>query len=377
MKGATEEFILFMAGIFVILIILATVFGKGIVYNMLGGLAEVEPSNLEENLRTILTVASFSPGEYYAEIKIPNKNIISINETFFPSIYVQSKDQLKLSNTTPIAFFTNCEIAKSCTKTCGFIGDKCATYKDCCGVLDCKFGTCVSTKCSNGKLEPGEECELGNVSSTTPQFQCNDTIDNDNNTLIDKLDPACHNDGNAANIPSYNASLMEADKSCRNQCLVNCTCPIFHGVIPQCNDGIDNDNDGLTDEYDSGCHSDGNAVSYASYDKSRNSEDSTVKSQCSDGLDNDNDTKCDWNGCGSMTKDTYCLNAFNDTEFKIIGDVCQSDDECWLGRTRRLGLGYEQGLVCMNRVTFESIDQVLIIRKYYEGSVCKIKLYKG
>ena len=257
MKGVTEEFMLFMVGIFVILVVLATVFGRGIVYNMLGTLAEVEPSNFQENVRTILTVASYSPGEYYAEIKVPLKHNISIIDEPFPSVFVDPIEQLKLSNTSPIAFFTECEIVKKCSKTCAFIGDFCGTkHGNCCGLLDCAFGYCKSTDCKNGILDPGEECDPG--------------------------PPAI-------------------DTDCPGQCQENCTCPFLH------------------------------------------------------------------------TKS----NVVHAIGQKVEGEDCNANSDCWLGSTRGSALPYELGLACMAKVSFDNINQLLVIRKYFENGVCKIKISKG
>ena len=58
MKGITQDFMLFIVGLFIILMILATVFGRGIVSNFLGYLAEVEPYNLQENIKYLLVKVS-------------------------------------------------------------------------------------------------------------------------------------------------------------------------------------------------------------------------------------------------------------------------------------------------------------------------------
>ncbi len=65
---------------------------------------------------------------------------------------------------------------------------------------------------------------------------------------------------------------------------------------PQCSDGIDNDGDGLIDENDPGCHTDGNKNNPGSYDPEDNDETDPVNTtaQCKDGIDNDGDGKTDF-----------------------------------------------------------------------------------
>lgn len=75
-----------------------------------------------------------------------------------------------------------------------------------------------------------------------------------------------------------------------------------------CSDGISNDEDGLIDQADPACHSDGNAQNPASYTPDAPSElnGENVK-QCSDGIDNDNDGKIDYIndtlGCSDASDD--------------------------------------------------------------------------
>ena len=81
--------------------------------------------------------------------------------------------------------------------------------------------------------------------------QCSDGVDNDGRNGIDMADRSCHTDGNANNINSYNPeSALEYDFST----LGNGTTS-----VPQCADGIDNDNKNGADAKDKSCHTDGNA----------------------------------------------------------------------------------------------------------------------
>lgn len=75
---------------------------------------------------------------------------------------------------------------------------------------------------------------------------CADGIDNNNNGLIDDKDPICHTDGNPNNPGTYDPNLPE--------------------ITTRCNDKIDNDNNGLIDDKDATCHTDGNADNPNSYD---------------------------------------------------------------------------------------------------------------
>jgi len=320
MKGMTEDFLLFVVGIFVILIILATVFGRGVIYNILGSLAEVEPSYLQDTIRTALTVASYSPGEYEARIKIPLKHTITLNDTSYSSVWVEaSETQFQFSNTSPIGFLTECDIIKKCTKTCGMIGDACGK-QDCCGVLNCAFGTCNSSTCNNNVIEDGEECDGG-----------------------------------------YAAA-------CPGQCRKDCTCPIFHGsYITQCSDEKDNDGDGDVDIYDIGCHTDGDPTNSTSYNRT---DDTEGLPQCNDTINNDDDRgvslpdrvdpSCHIDH--DLTK-PYGLNITR--EFGIEGEQCNSDDDCY------------KYFSCISKIKFEKMGETLVIRKYFENGRCKIMIQKG
>jgi hypothetical protein len=87
-----------------------------------------------------------------------------------------------------------------------------------------------------------------------PAAACADGTDNDEDGLTDQADPGCHSDGNAGNSESYVAG--DTDET--------------NVIVPPppaaaCADGTDNDTDGLIDQADPGCHSDGNAGNSESY----------------------------------------------------------------------------------------------------------------
>ena len=109
--------------------------------------------------------------------------------------------------------------------------------------------------------------------------QCADTIDNDQDGVIDAADPGCHTDGNAANAASYDASdNNEADSSGGNTGSGNngngnnAGSGSGDGDGVQCADGVDNDGDGVIDNKDPGCHTDGDATNPDSYDATDDSE---------------------------------------------------------------------------------------------------------
>jgi hypothetical protein len=138
----------------------------------------------------------------------------------------------------------------------------------------------------------------------------------------------------------------------------------------QCSDGIDNDGDGLIDSADPGCHTDHNPANSVSYDPRISSEYDGLTSipQCNDSIDN--------NGNGLKdSADPYChtdLDATNDNSWDAnrfengwIGNSCTSDNDCY-----RL-------LRCMSTVKFDKIGGTLIVKKYFEKGVCKIKIEKA
>ena len=103
-------------------------------------------------------------------------------------------------------------------------------------------------------------------------FQCNDGVDNDGDGLTDMDDPDC---------------TSETDNNESTQT-----------VVTQCSDGVDNDGDGLTDMADPGCSS--------SLDDDES--DITGNTQCSDGIDNDGDGAID-------LYDSDCTGLSDDNEF--------------------------------------------------------------
>ena len=118
--------------------------------------------------------------------------------------------------------------------------------------------------------------------------ECNDGLDNDNDGLVDLDDSGC--------VDKYDDNEL-------NYHMFEFVIPSF--VFPedpeetyQCNDGLDNDNDDLVDMDDPGCDS-------PSDDDETNEDNPEETYQCNDGLDNDNDGLVDMDdpGCDSPSDD--------------------------------------------------------------------------
>lgn len=105
-----------------------------------------------------------------------------------------------------------------------------------------------------------------------PGGTCSDTIDNGGDGVADQADPDCHTDGNAGNPNSWNPGNKEDG-----------------GAEGNCADTKDNDGDGLIDTADPDCHTDGDPSNSGSYDPNRTENGAT----CADGKDNDNDDATD------------------------------------------------------------------------------------
>ena len=98
--------------------------------------------------------------------------------------------------------------------------------------------------------------------------QCSDTMDNDGDGVIDAADPGCHSDNDANNPASYNPN--DNDETDRRDGGNTTGAGNENGA--QCADNRDNDGDGVIDEDDPGCHTDGNPNNPDSYDPTDDSE---------------------------------------------------------------------------------------------------------
>ncbi len=88
--------------------------------------------------------------------------------------------------------------------------------------------------------------------------------------------------------------------------------------VRACNDGVDNDGDGLVDTADPGCF---NAIGF------------NESPQCDDEIDNDNDGRIDWDGgIGGATPDPQCSSGGHINK-EGVGRAC--------------GLGFEAGLAAL------------------------------
>jgi hypothetical protein len=99
--------------------------------------------------------------------------------------------------------------------------------------------------------------------------QCSDGVDNDGDGKVDSADPGCHSDGNPKNPDSYVPS--DTDEADSPNAPSGEPTPGEKGK-PQCSDNKDNDGDGLVDEDDPGCHSDGNPNNASSYNPKDDNE---------------------------------------------------------------------------------------------------------
>ena len=115
--------------------------------------------------------------------------------------------------------------------------------------------------------------------------ECSDEADNDDDGVIDAEDPGCHTDGDPENPDSYDPDDDdEADDG---------------GA--ECSDTEDNDGDGVIDAEDPGCHTDGDPNNPDSYDPDDDDEADDGGPECSDTTDNDGDGVIDADDPGCHT----------------------------------------------------------------------------
>jgi len=322
MKGQMKSFLLFIAGVFVILVLLQTVFGRGIAYNILGFLAEAEPAHLQEDIRTMLTEASNSPGDFEGKIKITFKHNITITDQPYHTVLVETPAQFEFTSEElkPEAFLSNCDVVKTCVSECLFSGEHCRVTSQCCEGLECNYTTLVCenlTACGNHIVESWEECDVG-----------------------------------PDHIPN---TVDDVNSRCPGRCQGNCAC----SLKTQCNDGIDNDGDGRCDWH--GCNI--NGVDLPADPGCRGNitdNDETDTSFCGNNIkegleacDRIADAACP----GRCKADCTC-------PLNTEGENCKNDNEC--SRTK-----------CLSKVLFDKIGGVLVIQKFFEGNKCKIKITKG
>lgn len=123
--------------------------------------------------------------------------------------------------------------------------------------IDVKITAIQSALTATLDLSEGEDAECVITNTYTPIViddfpQCSDGEDNgdEEDSLADELDPGCHTDGDPTDEDEINSyDPLDDDET-------NTT----EEVVYACSDDADNDEDGLTDANDPGCHSDGDAT---------------------------------------------------------------------------------------------------------------------
>jgi len=183
----------------------------------------------------------------------------------------------------------------------------CTTADDCAAGESCDGGSC---RRDHGTCRNVGDCpKLGAIECVSGDGYTAAAADSDGDLIPDAIDncpkvanpdqaDADHDGiGDACDVETCGNGILEVDEQCDDGNLVpgdGCSpaCRIEHG---QCDDGIDNDGDGLIDYgQDPGC------ASLAS---------PTESPACDDGIDNDGDGKIDWNGGGVVegTPDPDCV----------------------------------------------------------------------
>ncbi|MBU2213555.1 putative metal-binding motif-containing protein, partial [Patescibacteria group bacterium] len=166
-------------------------------------------------------------------------------------------------------------------------------------------------RCGNGAVDqPVEECDDGNADETDGCLndcsfsQCQDGVDNDTDDVTDADDPGCWADPNDSE--TYDPTLDDESVA-----------------TTQCQDGIDNDDDDLIDAADPGCWEDPMLTdpTAAAYVPTYHDE-SVATSQCQDLIDNDDDGGVDYEGDETHGADFAC-DAFTDYNEALFETQCQ------------------------------------------------------
>lgn len=170
-----------------------------------------------------------------------------------------------------------------------------------------------------------------------PQPQCNDSVDNDGDTLVDfPADPGCVD---ASDDDETNSGGPQCDDRNDNDGDLFTDYPADPGCYslldddetdedgkPECSDGHDNDLDGKIDfGEDPGCESEDDDLELNS---------GSGYTECSDGNDNDGDSLVDY------PDDPGCTDLFDDDEFNVAGsptaDISASPNPISLGQNTTL-----------------------------------------
>lgn len=171
-------------------------------------------------------------------------------------------------------FCNGSEVCDESSQGCGHSGDPCDGGTVCNEVND----VCQSDTCDNdGECEAGEDCKSCPADCYSGSTAGNDPTD----CFKGKADGICHPTKDGSNCPDCISSWCCGDGVCEGEedsftCAVDCgpppICGDYHcegnetpcncstdcgpSTTENCNDGIDNDCDGVVDCYDSDCSSD-------------------------------------------------------------------------------------------------------------------------
>lgn len=104
-SSITADFLLFFAGLIILVVVMATAFGRGVIMNFMNYFTKISPEFLAEDISTFLTVAAYTPGDFSASIKIENKRDFSIIN--FGDNYNISVSNRTTSISRPIAYDPN------------------------------------------------------------------------------------------------------------------------------------------------------------------------------------------------------------------------------------------------------------------------------
>ncbi|HLL52116.1 MAG TPA: MopE-related protein, partial [Myxococcaceae bacterium] len=179
---------------------------------------------------------------------------------------------------------------------------------DCDGLVDCADTNCAARTCgTNGRVCSGTTCACSGNGGTAQAAEttCNDNADNDCDGLVDCADPNC----------AQQACGSTTGFICTSTSATGCTCGGRGGAAQAseltCNDGFDNDCDGLVDCADTGCNTrtcavNGRVCSAQTCVCSGNGGTAQgSETVCGDGFDNDcdglvdcADSTCNARACG-------------------------------------------------------------------------------